>query len=353
MSNVKIFYIRKRERWSTMFFFFFVAAFFLSEISMASSFFSGPYVSLYASAVFSGLKVCVSGQNTSSITTEVMPSFYDKYGKPGVPPYSTQGEMLTFSTKTYWDKDPSASAWNVGFSPDMRCGYTFSLPYHFLCGIEAGAIFFVGKDLSCYSSVNAQAHETEVFSAPALQGHIARIGARFMNNFSKYPKKYPSYFEYDSTGTMDITMQHVFSASLTVHLGYEVEKHAAFLVKMGIICGARNTQGTVNFSPSHNVLWCNYISDVTYGSYSHLFRDSSSTDNTEESSFTITSFLTGLVVAPSLNIKVTPHVVFTGEVKLCLYPSFAIEDEAFSITDLSVHEMNSLFCSIGISYLFS
>ena len=281
-------------------------------------------------------------------------TYYDVTGAVVTPPVPFTGEVLDFQTKYFFDIGDFIGARGNQFRLDLVLGGNAHVGSDVLFGADVLMRYMPGT-INGFGYIRADM-VTDVSGAPAsLQEYTL---TDFSNCLISDTPHGPCSFLYDGSGFTEIAIHNSWTLDFLVNVGYALSPAVSFLFKAGVSLGFWRTGGVLNFSSTENMKWYNYSTmDMNAGvtfPVTHAFEYASEEPEEIEENFSQNSTFVGLVLAPTVQMRISQGVVAFLKIELSLYPkkelSFDIED--VGTLDMTVQNLNTVSGLVGIVYTF-
>lgn len=309
---------------------------------------------------FSGSSCQVEYGIDETFTTEsgdVTPTYYNMSQQPVTPPMSLAGEVLNFETQYAFNTGDFVSARGNQFRLDLIVGGNVHVGHDILLGGDILLRYTPGV-ISGFGGVSADI-TTDVIGPPvSVQDYT--IG--FFGNFVEHANRsqdIPCSFVYDTDGFTEVAIHNSWTVDFLLNVGYAFSPAVSFLLKAGLSLGFWRVDGSLDFSSTENLTWYNYTEMNPYPApletYFNAIHDFSYTSpNPEEvgEDFSENSTFTGLVLAPTVQMRISQGVIAFLKLELSLYgeKGFSFETENIGMVDMTVQKLNTVSGLVGIVY---
>ncbi len=291
--------------------------------------------------------------------TGVSPTYYEyQTGEVITSPVALPGEVINYQTEYALSVGDLVRARGNQLRLDVIAGGNVHVGHDILLGADAVLRYTPGV-IEGFGYVSADI-ATDVIGDPV--SCPSYYLSNLCNNMYRYPNSdsEPASFVYETQGFTEINIHNSWTVDFLLNMGYAVSPAVSLLLKAGVSLGFWDVDGAVNFQSTENLEWCNFAFMVFGGSQdpvffhaNHVFKYNPDPEEMNED-FSENSTFVGLVLAPTVQMKISQDVVAFLKIEFSLYENqdISFETENIGVVDLGMENVSTVSGLLGIVYTF-
>ncbi len=284
----------------------------------------------------------------------VSPTYYNNDGVLVTPPVSLPGEVLNFQTEYTLGVGDFVGAMGDQCLLDLIVGYNAHVGHGILLGGDV-VLRYTPSAISGFGYVNADILTKVIGESVASPAYTV---SNVCNNVHRTvaTDSRPSSFVYDTSGITQVDIYNSWNLDFLLNMGYAVSPVVSILLKAGVALGFWHVNGAVNFQSNARMFWSNH-SLMTFGASpfeaDHYF-DYSPVPEKVQGDFSQNSTFVGLVLAPTVQVKISQSVVAFLKIELSLYGNheMSLDADSIGVVDMTMRNVNTVSGLMGIAYTF-